>query len=58
MFCLHRGKKLCSTLPCGLKVLTDEGPKERGMPFSVSMRHAFVPFPGNDLVLHCLVSFH
>uniref|UniRef100_A0A8C4VI48 DNA polymerase theta n=1 Tax=Gopherus evgoodei TaxID=1825980 RepID=A0A8C4VI48_9SAUR len=27
-------------------VLSDEGTKERGMPFSVSMRHAFVPFPG------------
>ncbi|XP_044856994.1 DNA polymerase theta [Mauremys mutica] len=41
-----RGRKRCSTLPCGLKVLSDEGTKERGMPFSVSMRHAFVPFPG------------
>ncbi|XP_074856845.1 DNA polymerase theta isoform X1 [Carettochelys insculpta] len=40
-----RGRKHCSTLPCGRKVLAD-GPKERGMPFSVSMRHAFVPFSG------------
>ncbi|XP_075761239.1 DNA polymerase theta isoform X3 [Pelodiscus sinensis] len=42
----NRGRKRCSTLPCGLKVLAYEGSKGRGMPFSVSMRHAFVPFSG------------
>ncbi|XP_067402091.1 DNA polymerase theta [Emydura macquarii macquarii] len=41
-----RGRKRYSTLCHGLEVLADQGPKERGMPFSVSMRHAFVPFPG------------
>uniref|UniRef100_A0A8C8S5R2 DNA polymerase theta n=1 Tax=Pelusios castaneus TaxID=367368 RepID=A0A8C8S5R2_9SAUR len=35
-----------ASLEGSLKVLTDQGPKERGMPFSVSMRHAFIPFPG------------
>ncbi|XP_032853439.2 DNA polymerase theta [Tyto alba] len=35
-----------SILPNGLKVQTEDQSEERGIPFSVSMRHAFVPFPG------------
>ncbi|XP_035750497.1 DNA polymerase theta [Egretta garzetta] len=38
-----RCKKRCSILPNGLK---EDRSGERGIPFSVSMRHAFVPFPG------------
>uniref|UniRef100_A0A8D0GJD7 DNA polymerase theta n=1 Tax=Sphenodon punctatus TaxID=8508 RepID=A0A8D0GJD7_SPHPU len=44
--CLHRGRKRCNTLTSGPKALAGELPKARGMPFSVSMRHAFVPFSG------------
>ncbi|XP_050826998.1 DNA polymerase theta isoform X1 [Serinus canaria] len=35
-----------SILPNGLKVQAAKRSEERGIPFSVSMRHAFVPFPG------------
>ncbi|KAM6309814.1 DNA polymerase theta [Podargus strigoides] len=41
-----RCRKRSSVLPNGLKVQAEDRCKERGMPFSVSMRHAFVPFPG------------
>ncbi|XP_061844724.1 DNA polymerase theta [Colius striatus] len=41
-----RCRKRSSILPSGLKVQTEDKSKERGIPFSVSMRHAFVPFPG------------
>ncbi|XP_009458832.1 PREDICTED: DNA polymerase theta [Nipponia nippon] len=41
-----RCRKRSSILRNGLKVQTEDRPKERGIPFSVSMRHAFVPFPG------------
>ncbi|KAM6099160.1 DNA polymerase theta isoform 1-T1 [Theristicus caerulescens] len=41
-----RYRKRSSILPNGLKVQTEDRPEERGIPFSVSMRHAFVPFPG------------
>ncbi|XP_064000012.1 DNA polymerase theta [Pogoniulus pusillus] len=41
-----RCRKHSSILPNGLKDQPEDGPKERGIPFSVSMRHAFVPFPG------------
>ncbi|XP_072737364.1 DNA polymerase theta [Ciconia boyciana] len=41
-----RCRKRSSILPNGLKVQAEDRSKERGIPFSVSMRHAFVPFPG------------
>ncbi|KYO22450.1 DNA polymerase theta isoform B [Alligator mississippiensis] len=41
-----RSRKHHSILPQGSNSVAEEGPKGRGMPFSVSMRHAFVPFPG------------
>ncbi|KAM4788533.1 DNA polymerase theta [Cyanocitta cristata] len=41
-----RCKKHSSILPNGLKVQAANRFEERGIPFSVSMRHAFVPFPG------------
>ncbi|XP_041319851.1 DNA polymerase theta [Pyrgilauda ruficollis] len=41
-----RCRKRSSILPNGLKVQAANRSEERGMPFSVSMRHAFVPFPG------------
>ncbi|XP_068038022.1 DNA polymerase theta isoform X2 [Anomalospiza imberbis] len=40
------GRKRSSILPNGLKVQAANRSRERGIPFSVSMRHAFVPFPG------------
>ncbi|NXL77581.1 DPOLQ polymerase, partial [Leptocoma aspasia] len=40
------GRKRSSILPNGLKVQAANKSEERGIPFSVSMRHAFVPFPG------------
>ncbi|XP_050770857.1 DNA polymerase theta [Gymnogyps californianus] len=41
-----RCRKRSSILPNGLKVQAEDRSEERGIPFSVSMRHAFVPFPG------------
>uniref|UniRef100_A0A8C3EC26 DNA polymerase theta n=1 Tax=Corvus moneduloides TaxID=1196302 RepID=A0A8C3EC26_CORMO len=41
-----RCTKHSSILPNGLKVQAANRSEERGIPFSVSMRHAFVPFPG------------
>ncbi|XP_051467679.1 DNA polymerase theta [Apus apus] len=41
-----RCRKPSSILLNGLKVQAEDRSKERGVPFSVSMRHAFVPFPG------------
>ncbi|XP_061221386.1 DNA polymerase theta isoform X2 [Neopsephotus bourkii] len=41
-----RYRKRSSIAPNGLKVQAEDRSKERGIPFSVSMRHAFVPFPG------------
>nr|XP_009940090.1 PREDICTED: DNA polymerase theta [Opisthocomus hoazin] len=41
-----RCRRRSSILPNGLKVQAENGSEERGIPFSVSMRHAFVPFPG------------
>ncbi|XP_009699119.1 PREDICTED: DNA polymerase theta, partial [Cariama cristata] len=40
------GRKRSSILPNGLKVQAEDRSDIRGIPFSVSMRHAFVPFPG------------
>ncbi|XP_021563021.1 DNA polymerase theta-like, partial [Carlito syrichta] len=40
-----RNKKGCNLNP-GYQVQMEERASDRGMPFSVSMRHAFVPFPG------------
>ncbi|XP_059677103.1 DNA polymerase theta [Gavia stellata] len=41
-----RCRKRSSILPNGGKVQAEDRSEERGIPFSVSMRHAFVPFPG------------
>ncbi|XP_062369010.1 DNA polymerase theta [Cinclus cinclus] len=41
-----RCRKRSSILPNGLKVQAANRCEERRIPFSVSMRHAFVPFPG------------
>ncbi|XP_071415940.1 DNA polymerase theta isoform X1 [Pithys albifrons albifrons] len=41
-----RCRKRSSILPNGLKFQAADRSEERGIPFSVSMRHAFVPFPG------------
>ncbi|XP_064375829.1 DNA polymerase theta isoform X2 [Dromaius novaehollandiae] len=41
-----RGRKHSSILPKGPKAQAEDRAEERGVPFSVSMRHAFVPFPG------------
>nr|XP_033798472.1 DNA polymerase theta isoform X2 [Geotrypetes seraphini] len=41
-----RGRKRYKTMPGAPRLLLEEMPVEKGMPFSVSMRHAFVPFPG------------
>lgn len=40
-------------LPNGVNIQDEDGSKGRGIPFSVSMRHAFVPFPGNSQILLC-----
>nr|XP_010298788.1 PREDICTED: DNA polymerase theta [Balearica regulorum gibbericeps] len=40
------GRKRSSILPNDLKVQAEDRSEERGIPFFVSMRHAFVPFPG------------
>ncbi|KAK2501480.1 hypothetical protein MC885_000080, partial [Smutsia gigantea] len=40
-----RNKKGCGLNP-GHQAQAEERASDRGMPFSVSMRHAFVPFPG------------
>ncbi|NXS16802.1 DPOLQ polymerase, partial [Mystacornis crossleyi] len=44
------GRKRSSILPNGLKVQAANRSQERGIPFSVSMRHAFVPFPGGFIL--------
>ncbi|XP_077202429.1 DNA polymerase theta isoform X2 [Paroedura picta] len=44
-----RGGKHCVLLH-EPKNLTEESPKGRKIPFSVSMRHAFVPFPGGFIL--------
>ncbi|XP_054668721.1 DNA polymerase theta isoform X2 [Grus americana] len=41
-----RCRKRSSIVPNDLKVQAEDRFEERGIPFSVSMRHAFVPFPG------------
>ncbi|XP_010565985.1 PREDICTED: DNA polymerase theta [Haliaeetus leucocephalus] len=41
-----RCRKRSSILPNGLQAEAEDRSQERGIPFSVSMRHAFVPFPG------------
>ncbi|XP_074963449.1 DNA polymerase theta isoform X4 [Phalacrocorax aristotelis] len=41
-----RCRKRSSILPNNLKVQAEDRSEERGIPFSVSMRHAFVPFSG------------
>ncbi|XP_071616812.1 DNA polymerase theta [Heliangelus exortis] len=41
-----RCRRRSSVLPRSLKVQAENRPEERGIPFFVSMRHAFVPFPG------------
>ncbi|XP_065532207.1 DNA polymerase theta [Lathamus discolor] len=41
-----RYRKRSSIVPNGLKVQAEDRSIQRGIPFSVSMRHAFVPFPG------------
>ncbi|XP_052650753.1 DNA polymerase theta [Harpia harpyja] len=41
-----RCRKRSGILPNGLQVQAEDRSEERGIPFSVSMRHAFVPFPG------------
>ncbi|XP_029795268.1 DNA polymerase theta [Suricata suricatta] len=43
--CRGRNKKSCG-LNSGHQAQMEERASDRGMPFSVSMRHAFVPFPG------------
>nr|XP_014985457.2 DNA polymerase theta isoform X2 [Macaca mulatta] len=40
-----KSKKGCSLNP-GRQAQMEERAADRGMPFSISMRHAFVPFPG------------
>ncbi|XP_062984487.1 DNA polymerase theta [Elgaria multicarinata webbii] len=40
-----RGRKY-SILPCESKNKTEKLSNRKGIPFSVSMRHAFIPFPG------------
>lgn len=42
----NRSRKRYNILQNGPKLLMEEMPEEKGVPFSVSMRHAFVPFPG------------
>ncbi|XP_012494995.1 PREDICTED: DNA polymerase theta [Propithecus coquereli] len=44
-----QNKKGCSLNP-GRQAQMEERAADRGMPFSVSMRHAFVPFPGGLLL--------
>ncbi|XP_069058813.1 DNA polymerase theta isoform X2 [Pleurodeles waltl] len=43
---LPKNRKRYNILPNGPKLLMEEMPEEKGVSFSVSMRHAFVPFPG------------
>nr|XP_014685094.2 DNA polymerase theta isoform X1 [Equus asinus] len=42
----RRGNEKSHGLNLGHQAQTEERASDRGMPFSVSMRHAFVPFPG------------
>ncbi|XP_035170628.1 DNA polymerase theta [Oxyura jamaicensis] len=41
-----RGRRHSSILSNGVNIQDEDRSKGRGIPFSVSMRHAFVPFPG------------
>ncbi|XP_069722926.1 DNA polymerase theta isoform X2 [Phaenicophaeus curvirostris] len=41
-----RCRRYSKILANGLKIQSEDRSKVRGIPFSVSMRHAFVPFPG------------
>ncbi|KAM6290845.1 DNA polymerase theta isoform 1-T2 [Porphyrio hochstetteri] len=41
-----RCRRRSRILPNGEKLQAEDRPEERGIPFSVNMRHAFVPFPG------------
>ncbi|XP_047903549.2 DNA polymerase theta isoform X1 [Anser cygnoides] len=44
--CGSRGRRHSSILPNGVNIQGEDRSEGRGIPFSVSMRHAFVPFPG------------
>lgn len=44
--CGSRGRRHSSILPNGVNIQDEDRSEGRGIPFSVSMRHAFVPFPG------------
>uniref|UniRef100_A0A8C9G5T9 DNA polymerase theta n=1 Tax=Pavo cristatus TaxID=9049 RepID=A0A8C9G5T9_PAVCR len=50
ILCLHRGRKHSSVLPNGVNTRAEDRAEGRGIPFSVSMRHAFVPFPGGFIL--------
>uniref|UniRef100_A0A8C3LRA0 DNA polymerase theta n=1 Tax=Chrysolophus pictus TaxID=9089 RepID=A0A8C3LRA0_CHRPC len=50
ILCLHRGRKHSSVLPNGVNTWAEDRAEGRGIPFSVSMRHAFVPFPGGFIL--------
>uniref|UniRef100_A0A669QRW5 DNA-directed DNA polymerase n=1 Tax=Phasianus colchicus TaxID=9054 RepID=A0A669QRW5_PHACC len=43
-------KKHSSVLPNGVNTWAEDRVEGRGIPFSVSMRHAFVPFPGGFIL--------
>ncbi|XP_021252962.1 DNA polymerase theta isoform X2 [Numida meleagris] len=45
-----RGRKHSSILPNGVNLCAEDRAERRGIPFSVSMRHAFVPFPGGFIL--------
>lgn len=45
-----RGRKHSSVLPSGVNTWTADRTERRGIPFFVSMRHAFVPFPGGFIL--------
>ncbi|XP_048797373.1 DNA polymerase theta [Lagopus muta] len=45
-----RGRKHSSVLPNGVNAWAEDRAEGRGIPFSVSMRHAFVPFPGGFIL--------
>uniref|UniRef100_G1NN83 DNA polymerase theta n=1 Tax=Meleagris gallopavo TaxID=9103 RepID=G1NN83_MELGA len=50
ILCLHRGRKHSSVLPNSVNTWAEDRAEGRGIPFSVSMRHAFVPFPGGFIL--------
>ncbi|XP_072210786.1 DNA polymerase theta [Excalfactoria chinensis] len=45
-----RGRKHSSVLPNSVNTWAEDRAEGRGIPFSVSMRHAFVPFPGGFIL--------